>query len=276
MNEKGLSFRYLYLPGFTEYAPMTDENVKNGISYLHFGYWVLSQFDNVDDVKKALNGMVLYDEPIKVGDHSDVTFPLHAIITDKTGKSIVVEIPDGKLHVYNNPLGILTNAPTFDWQILNLKNYVNLSPYAPEPTMVDGFPYTGTGQGAGSVGLPGDITPPSRFVKMSFLTKTASKVKTAEELVTLTQHILDNVFIPDGLVREKKGTGSHETTQWIVFKDLKNSRMYFNSYAYPTLRMIDLNALDFSKANPQAMYAMDAPTPIAEDVTEKMKAGQKG
>lgn len=271
MNEVGLSIGALYLPGYTEYAPATDANVKNGIPYFQLGNWILSQFKDVNEVKKALKDITVFNQPINLPGHPNVTFPLHTIVTDRDGHSIVIEFANGKMQVYDNPLGILTNSPTFDWQINNLKNYVNLSPYSPKPITVDGFTYSSTGQGSGMLGLPGDTTPPSRFVRMAMLTQTAQPVETAQDAVVLSNHILSNVFIPAGFVRGEKGTQEVEITQWMVIKDLKNNVLYFNHYANPTLQSIDLKQLDLTEKGKMKWLPVAISAPLAVEVTDKLK-----
>lgn len=270
MNEQGLSIGFLYLPGYTQYPKANKNNLENAIPYFQLGDWILSQFKTTDEVRTALKNLVVFDQTLKI-DGKELTFPLHLVINDAKGKSIVVEFNKETKQIYENPLGILTNSPTFDWQLTNLKNYANLSPYAVEPIKVDGMTYSATGQGAGMVGLPGDSTPPSRFVKMAFLQKTALQVDNAKDAVILSEHIIDNVFIPNGMVRNPKGSPGTETTQWTVFKDLKNGKLYFKSYHFPTLQLIDIHALDLNEGANVVRMPVNHPAPLAQDVTKKMK-----
>ncbi|VEG89947.1 linear amide C-N hydrolase [Legionella spiritensis] len=273
MNNKGLSMGLLYLPGYTDYPKATDDNVKSGIPYYQIGDWILSQFATTDEVKNALRDVVVFGQDLDVPNQGKVTFPVHVVVNDAKGKSIVIEFNKGAMQVYDNPLGILTNGPTFDWQINNLKNYVNLTPYSVNPIKVGDIIYSATGQGAGMFGLPGDTTPPSRFVKMSFLQETALPVETAEKAVVLAHHIIENVFIPNGMVRDAKGSPDTETTQWTVFKDLANATFYFKSYDYPMLQRIDLNKIDFSANAPILRIPVDHPADLAKDVTNALKKG---
>jgi choloylglycine hydrolase len=277
MNEKGLSFGALYLPGFTKYADNNEANKQKGISYLQMGFWVLSQFDDVDKVKEAVKNKAVFNQPLDLPAHKNVTFPLHYGITDSRGKSIVIEIIDGQTKIYDNPQGVLTNAPTFDWQLHNLDNYINLTPYTPKPVVINGINYTANGQGAGMLGLPGDISPPSRFVKMAVLKATSFPVGNAKDAVKLSKYIIGNVFIPAGLVREPKDSplGHYETTQWTVFKDLQNKIFYFTSYDYPTLQAINLNKLDFNNKKSSMFMSVNNPSPLAIDVTDKLSQSNK-
>ena len=99
--------------------------------------------------------------------------PVHVVVYDKTGASIVIEPLDGKLKVYDNPLGVITNSPTFDWHMINVRNYVALNPRNVPPVTINGTTFRNMGQGSGMLGLPGDFTPPSRFVRASVFSATA-------------------------------------------------------------------------------------------------------
>ncbi|MHB1222004.1 MAG: linear amide C-N hydrolase, partial [Gammaproteobacteria bacterium] len=118
-----------------------------------------------------------------------------------------------------------------------------------------------TGQGAGMVGLPGDISPPSRFVKMSFMVKYSYTVPDAKSLLNLAQHIINNVDIPAGISRAKvNGVESYETTQWTVFKDLTHKIFYYHTYKDLTLHSVNMAQVDFSeKAVPLKMPITSEP-----------------
>jgi choloylglycine hydrolase len=93
--------------------------------------------------------------------------PLHHIVSDATGASIVIEYMDGQLSVTDNKVGAMTNSPGYDWHLLNLRNYANLQPQAAAPRTIDGVSLAPFEAGSGMLGLPGDFTPPSRFVRQS-------------------------------------------------------------------------------------------------------------
>ena len=270
MNEKGLSFGYLYMPGYTEYPSLTANNTHRSLPNSNLGDWLLGNFSTVAEVKKALKNIVIYDKPETILGHKNTSFPLHAIVTDAKGDSIVIEFSHGVTKVYDDPIGILTNAPTFPWQLSNLKNYANLSPYSPAPISVDGFTYAGTGQGSGMVGLPGDTTPTSRFVKMTLFSQYAAPVNNAKDALTLTQHILNAVDIPIGPVRAQKGsTSPDERTQWTVYKDLTHHVLYYTSYYNSALQSIDMNKLNFSPNAPQLKIPVASQQTII-DATKRM------
>jgi len=249
MNEQGLSVGFLYLPGYTKYQTVPAGENKSALMYLYAGDWLLGNFSTTEEVKSAINSVYVFAKPVTYGEIKDVVFPVHMIVTDGTGKSIVIEWVDGETNVYDNPHGILTNSPEFPWHLDNIKNYVNISPHSPNPLTLDGIKYTATGQGSGAVGIPGDFTPPSRFVKIAYLAKSVFPVETGEATVNLADHIVNNVDIPTGAVLGEKGAKDDmpDKTQWTVIKDLTNKKLYFKSYENTTLQVIDMKKLDFSK-----------------------------
>ncbi len=274
MNEQGLSFEYLYLPGETEYQTAPAGQEKQALPYMQFGDWVLGNFKSVDEVRQELPKILVITQ--KLQGLGDTVFPLHAAIYDATGKGIVVEFVGGKMRIYDNTVGVMTNSPTYDWHITNLRNYVNLTPLSPKPVVASGITFVATGQGAGMLGLPGDVSPPSRFVKTYVLQQTAFPVADAPGAVNLAEHIINNVDIPLGLVREAKtGTATNELTQWVVFKDLTHRKFYFRSYGNMTLRAVSLGDVDFSENAPRFSMPV-ASNAYVQDVTAEFtkKAGE--
>lgn len=246
MNEKGLTIEALYLPGNTQYPSVPAGKEASGLFYLQFGNWILGNFTTVEEVKKALPGIVVYGAPLPA--FNNMVFPLHFNICDSTGNSIVIEFVNGNMRVYPNVLGILTNSPTYDWHLTNLRNYINMTPLTPLPVKVDGLSFVATGQGAGMFGLPGDVSPPSRFVKATLMVKTVLPGRDAEATLNIAQHIINNFDIPLGFVRESQhiDNTTNELTQWVVFKDLTHKVLYYRTYADLSLHVVDLNKLDFS------------------------------
>lgn len=269
MNEQGLSVEALYLPGATKYQTVPAGKEQQALPYLYFGDWLLSNFKNVDEVKQALPNIYVF--AFKPAGLTTV-FPLHYSIQDASGKGLVVEFVNGMLSLYENSLGVMTNSPTYNWQMTNLNNYLNLSPYNPKPIVEDGMTFAATGQGAGAIGLPGDSSPPSRFVKMTYLTKTALPINDAAGLLNLSQHIINNVDIPLGSVRTKQSNGSdqYETTQWTVFKDLTHKMLYYRTYGDLTLHGISMDSIDFSD-NAKRLKMPIASKQYIQDQTEQFK-----
>jgi choloylglycine hydrolase len=237
LNEAGLSFGALYLPGFAEYESVSAADNPKALSNLHLGAWVLSQFATVAEVKAALGGVKVWGEPLAIFNNSFV--PLHFAIHDASGKSLVLEWVGGKLTMYESTAGVLTNSPPYDWQMLNLRNFVSLSPDNAKPVKVNGVTYPATGQGSGLFGLPGDPTPPSRLVQTAVALAAADKPKDHMEALVLAQKLMNRVDLPAGLARDP---GSHESdiTQWVVFRDHASRVYYYRTYEDMTLRALDL------------------------------------
>jgi choloylglycine hydrolase len=132
--------------------------------------------------------------PIKeIGGES---FPGHFVVHDSTGASVVIEPVDKTLKIYDNPLGVMANSPTFDWHVTNLRNYVNLTTTNVPPIEMSGIKLSQFGQGSGMRGIPGDFTPPSRFVRAVAFSQSAEKLATAEETVPQVFHIMNAFDIP--------------------------------------------------------------------------------
>ena len=249
LNEKGLGFGALYLPGETEYQTVAPGSEASALSNISFGAWVLGNFANVDEVRAALGNVVVWGEPVpQLGSFS----PLHYAITDAAGKSIVVEYTGGKMQVYDNAVGVLTNSPTYPWHIQNLRNFVNLTAVNAAPIKIGKVTYAGTGQGSGLHGLPGDPTPPSRFVMAAATSYLADKPKNAEDALVLAMHLIDRVDIPKGFVRDYTNGGKPmgDYTQWTTFRDHARKIYYWRSYDDPGLKAVDLKKLDFSPDQP--------------------------
>ena len=127
-----------------------------------YGNWLLGNFASVDEVKANFDKVVL--APVVLDAIKQVP-PVHFVVQDRSGKAVVIEPLNKSLKIYDNPLGVLTNSPTFDWHMTNLRNYVNLSATNVPPLNLGGVTLAQFGQGSGLRGLPGDFTPPSRFVR---------------------------------------------------------------------------------------------------------------
>jgi choloylglycine hydrolase len=242
MNEKGLSFGYLWLPGVTQYPTVPAQEMNQALDFIDLGDWILGNFSSIQELKEALKTVRIWAHPVpQLG-----LPPVHAAIHDAEGKSLVIEFVAGEMKVYDNPIGILTNSPPFDWQIANLSNYLNLKPEGPNSVAFRGVELVSPGQGSGFLGLPGDWSPPSRFVKIATYLRFVKPVVNGIEAVNLAEHLLNSVDIPLGTVRDP-GKDSGDYTQWIVIKDLKQRVFYFRSYQDLALKMIDLKKLRFDR-----------------------------
>ena len=245
MNEKGLAGGGLYLPGFVGYAPAKGANPQSSLAPWEFLTWVLTNFATVQEVKEAVanNTISIIDLPAPI---VNFILPLHFALSDATGASIVIESIGGKLKVYDNPVGVLTNSPTFDWQLTNLRNYIKLSPVDATNLTINGQSFAPLGQGSGMLGIPGDPTPPSRFVRAVAYVMSAKPVDNGPETVRLAEHIMNNFDIPIGYISSSDVNGQLEYTQWTAFADLRAKKYYIKSYQDEVLRSVDLMSFDLN------------------------------
>ena len=171
--------------------------------------------------------------------------PFHYLVIDKEGNSLVIEPLAGKLKVHENKLGVITNSPTFDWHMTNLKNYLNLKPENVKPKVIDGVELAPPGQGSGMMGLPGDFSPPSRFVRAAIFSTTAIPSSDATKAVFQAFHILNQFDIPFGTVRAVENGVTHiERTQATSVRDPQSLKYYFRTYEDQTIKSVDLNSFD--------------------------------
>jgi choloylglycine hydrolase len=239
LNERGLSVGTLWLPG-SEYQQV--KHPRRALSVLLVNDWLLGTCASVADARAALPKVEVWATDLMERKIDPVHFAVH----DAKGHSIVVEYTEGELHIYDNPIATLTNAPVFPWHRENVRNYVGLTPWDVVEATVNGKVFTQTGHGSGLRGIPGDFTPPSRLIRTLFLMSSANQAKNGRAARNLALHILNDIDIPKGTVRSK---GAHRTsddyTQWAVVKDLTHLIYDYRRYEDLDLRRIDLNKIDF-------------------------------
>ncbi len=262
MNEKGLAAGAFYFPGYADYAKLSDENKAKALAPTEFVNWVLTQFSSTDEVKKAIDSVVIV--PTSQKNWGGIP-PFHYIVYEKSGKSIVIEPLNGKLVVYDNPIGVITNSPTFDWHLTNLSNYMNLSPYNIPSKTIDGYKLSEFGQGNGLFGIPGDFTPPSRFVRAAIFASTAIPKDNSEQTVFDAFHILNQFDIPVGAVRAR-GNGKQADDRTIVttVKDATNLKYYFKTYEDQSIKAIDFKSWLNHPGTELMTISIDGPQTVQE------------
>lgn len=243
MNEKGLTGGILYFPDYVGYADPKTANPDGAMAPWDFLTWALTNFETVAEVKANLDGISIVGVELS---QMGAVPPFHYTLHDATGASLVIEPVGGELTVYDNPLGVMTNSPEFSWHLTNLKNYVKLSSENAPPLKVDGETITSFGQGSGLLGIPGDPTPPSRFIRALGYTLSIEPVAPGAESVRLAEHVVNNFDIPVGWIRpgEAEGKSPLEYTQWSTVADITNTHYYVKSYDDQVLRGIDLKDFD--------------------------------
>jgi choloylglycine hydrolase len=246
MNEKGLTISVLFLANLAEYEPYDPKLADKSINPMDLPAWVLSNFATAEEVRAGLPKIKVVPVPMK--ELRGNPAPVHWILTDPSGKTIVVEYTDGQRHIYDNPVGVMTNNPEFPWHLKNLGNYIGLQAQARGPKKVGDLEVTPHGTvGSGLVGLPGDYSPPSRFVKAVVLRNTVRPLHTAEDAVQEAFRILNSFDIPLGAVDSEAQDKIMGETQWTTAMDTKSLRYYYKTQYNFRLREVDLKAVDFTK-----------------------------
>lgn len=250
LNEAGLSVGTLWLPETDlTTTPPASSAAGAAVDFINLAGWLLGTCRTVAEVKAALTGVSIWNAPIRrlwpegtpmpdaVKPLLDFAFTEHLAIHDAHGGDLVVEFVDGTMKLHDNPIGILTNSPTYDWHTTNLRNYIGLTNVEAEPRNLMGMPVTPTGNGTGLLGLPGDVTPPSRFVRATVLSEVVKQAATPRDAINQAFHSLDLVSVPRHLA------ASGDYTQWYVARDHDNAVYYVRSYDGWTTDAHDLRAL---------------------------------
>lgn len=257
LNEKGLNAGLFYFPHYGSLKTYKPEEADLSIVDMQFVAWILSNFETVEELKENLDKINIVN--IQYTDDG-VPFPTaHWRVADRTGANIVIEIVNnGEMKIYDNKMGVLTNSPDYEWHIKNLNNYINLYAGNAKDYSENGQKIFSFGAGTGMLGLPGDITPPSRFVKAFFYLNTLKTPENRVEAVIDSFHILNNFDIPIGLEYSSEHKkyipqGLRSATQWTTASDLSDRVFYYRTMDNGQIRKLDLKKIDFSKIEYKAL-----------------------
>ena len=274
LNEAGLSVGSLLFPGFAKFQDIPIDRCDNAISSLQFPLWILGKFGTVQELREALSEdsfpLVWEAEVPEI----IVAFELHFSVYDATGDGIVIEYTEQGRKVYNNTLGVVTNSPPYDFHLTNMRNYIELSKFAHDPLKLGKTEFSPIGQGSGLLGVPGDFTSPSRFVRTAAMVHFADEVKTGEDAVMLGFHVLNTVDIPRGVCAPnptvwQKEKGLADYSQWVVVKDLTTKSIYFRVYDNLTIRVVHLSNV---KSAEKVKMSLSMPVVKFVDVTDKLSS----
>ncbi len=266
MNEAGLTVGALFFPGFAGYQEVKADELSTTVTNVDLVNYILGNFRNVDAVREAMPKIRIVRNAA-IEREFGTPLPLHHIVSDATGASIVIEYVDGKLSIADNKVGAMTNSPNYDWHLLNLWNYANLTSQASRPREIDGVSLAPFGAGSGMLGLPGDSTPPSRFVRAVAFVNTMVPAKDAAEAVSAASTMLNNFDIPKGLVREGSAQDFHlGYTQWSVIADMTHRVYYYWTMYDRRMRAVDLSKLDFAD---KAISSFPLDKVRAEDIQDR-------
>lgn len=268
MNEAGLMVGANYHPGFAEYLEVDETMMETSIGAVDVMAYIATSYATVDEVRDALADLrvVAVVEP-KLG----FPPPLHIMVSDRSGETIVIEFLEGETVIFEAPLRVMTNAPTYDFHMTNLRNYINLSPVALPTREIADLDFAPLGGGSGMIGLPGDNTPVSRFVRAVAATQTARPTATGDEAVYEVFRILDNFNIPlgaaEGDALEGDADNMRSATLWTNVMDSQNMKVYYHTMHNRRVRMLDMNEIDFETLDELTKLPLDR---VAEQDIEEI------
>lgn len=240
MNEKGLGMASLNFVGNAHY--FEEDRYKDNLAQFEFIPYILATCSTVQEAKAALENINITNQPFAE------QFPvaqLHWIIADKSG-AITVESVESGLHVYDNPVGVLTNNPPFPEQMFALNNHMHLSNKQPENTFLKDIPLNKYSRGMGALGLPGDLSSQSRFVRAVFSKMNSFSDSTEAESVGQFFHIMDTIAQIRGCCELENG--EYEITIYTSCCNADKGIYYYTTYGNRQITGVNLHAENLDRA----------------------------
>lgn len=236
VNEKGLGMAGLNFVGNACYGK--EKEGKDNIASFELIPWILGQCSTVKEVRELLEKINVTDLAFH---ESFPVSPLHWMIADEK-ETITVEAVEEGLFVYDNPVGVLTNNPPFPQQMFQLNNYMHLSPKQPKNLFSDRLELQTYSRGMGALGLPGDLSSASRFVRAAFTKMNAIATPKEEDSVGQFFHIM-------GTVEQSKGCcevneGAYEYTIYTSCCNASKGIYYYTTYYNHQINAVDMHEED--------------------------------
>jgi len=257
LNDQGLTFSLLSYPSAAGQQKPVDAT-RAILSASDLGAWALGQFATVVEFKAALQ-----DQPVMLQSLAllgGVVSPFHYVVHDATGASFVIEFDNGAMSTYDNPVGVMTNGPRFDWHLVNLNNYTFLS-NVDKPTAVFGtYKAVQPDSGIATAGLPASNTSVGRFVRAVYYAQYTEKAATPDLALRTLGHIMNNFDRPkgvtidypeaggghlevQGLAQDEKEKYATEFTCWTSMSDLDRKLFLVRDYQSLNFTSFDLSTL---------------------------------
>ncbi len=247
INEAGLSAGLFFFPRYGSYESYESVDNPRTLADLQVVQWMLTQCATIDEVVEAVKRVRIVA--------LEKTAVVHWRIGEPSGRQVVMEIVGGEVNFYENEVGVLTNAPGYEWQVTNLENYVNLRPGSAQSYQLGGVTLEPNGGSTAMLGLPGDFTPPSRFVRAAFFRNTAPQRATGVDTVLEAFHLLNNFDVPIAIENPTEHN-LPSATQWTSAIDLTSRTVYYKTAYNSTIRSIALDNIDFARVK-YASYPLD-------------------
>ena len=245
VNEVGLAGITQYFANEFRYADVEKILGKNKkpVRGEEMLTWILTHYSSIEDVKINLNNDIAASNTSGV---LGFAVPQHIALYDKTGASIVVEPTlDCEFKIYDNPIGTMTNQPSFDWHLKNLYNYTGMTQKINPAVDVRGQKLLTSGKGTGLFGMPGDYTPQSRFVRATVLSSLA-EVPDDDFAPQMVFHILNSFDIPRGVI-EIVANNTPQHTQYTTAYDCEHGILYYHDYYNRCIQRLSITEEDMSK-----------------------------
>lgn len=234
VNEVGVGAATLYFDGLAKFADQTDEN-KTNLAPHEVINWILGNVTSVDDLKAKISDVNIV---AVANDLFKMVVPLHWIVADKSGACVVLEQDENSMKVMDDPVKVMTNSPDFQWHLKNLNNYVQLKPTSHSSKSYGDFESDAYGLGSGALGLPGDYTSVSRFVRAAFIRENTEKADTEAGSINALTHILNSVEIPKGVKADNEGGCDY--SQYRGYMSLDEGAYYMQPYDDQTITRVVL------------------------------------
>lgn len=241
-NDAGLTVCAFYFNRYAEYVALNDVDASRSMNGVDFSGWALGTCASIAELREAITNITIAD--IAVPGWGPAAPPFHWIAYDLDGSAIVIEPRGGTLVVHDNPIGAMANSPDFDFHLKNLGNYMNIQPANIDSSDVFGTTTFASSQGSGSLGLPGDGTSPSRFVRAAYYSASHSAPTKAVDGIQEVFHLLNMFDIPIGSAQAVEGNvHAAEWTLATCARDPKVGDYYWRTYGDQTIRKVSLPAL---------------------------------
>ena len=238
VNEKGLGVAGLNFVGNAHYGKSMEG--RNNLAQFELIPYLLGKCASVKEVRRALETVNLIDTPFM---ENLPVAQLHWLIADREECIVLESVRDG-LKIYNNPVGVLTNNPPFDMQLFNLNNYLHLSAENRPNTFSNALSLNAYSRGMGAMGLPGDLSSQSRFVRAAFVRMNSISGDSEPESVSQFFHILASVDQQRGCCR--LGDGKCEITLYTSCCNADKGIYYYTTYDNHQISGVDMHKEDLS------------------------------
>ncbi|MBL8579878.1 MAG: linear amide C-N hydrolase [Mesorhizobium sp.] len=257
LNDQGLTFSLLSYPTAAGEQKSVDVT-RSILSASDLGLWALGQFATVAELKAALAKQPVMLQSLAL--LGGVVSPFHYVVHDASGASFVIEFDKGEMFTYDNPVGVMTNGPRFDWHLINLNNYTFLSNVDKSSSVFGAYKAVQPDSGIATAGLPASNTSVGRFVRAAYYAQFAEKAATPDLAIRTLAHVMNNFDRPkgvtidypeaggghlevQGLAQESSESYATEFTCWTSMSDLERKLFFIRDYTSLNFVSFDLTAL---------------------------------